>query len=322
MTGHSAIFYRVNAFIKTGDKYALTSGNAAAVVLLTADEDVVVTDEDRQTLATEMNLSETAFVVKRGNGGGDDNGGEPEFGIRWFTPTAEVSLCGHATLAAGLAVLAAGWVSHGATIRFSSKSGVLTVYTEADVDANFGTGIGGDGDGDGDDDHGRRQPETAFMTLQFPLLCKREPLSSSDANTLLASLRLQAKSEVREAYRSTHDTVAILARCESVRKLAPDLQMLSTLRTRGVIVAAETEDTDERVRFVSRYFAPSLGINEDPVTGSAHCALAHYFLKHSGETVVAEQASERGGMIHVRRQDPIVMLGGHACVVVHGMVNF
>lgn len=296
MGGRSASFYRVNAFVKDDGGQYLTSGNAAAVVLLTVGEDSKVTDDDRQRVAKEMNLSETAFVVKdAGNTG-------TKFGLRWVTPEAEVPLCGHATLAAGHAVLSEGWASPGDTIRFETKSGLLAVNTGTNDGMNIA----------------RQDSEAFFMTLKFPLLCELHTLSESEMDTLLRSLNVRDE-DLKIVYRSTYDIVVITRNSETVRRVEPDLEAMKRLDSRGVIMAGET--VGENTRFISRFFAPRLGIDEDPVTGSAHCALAHYFLKN-GEIAIAEQASERGGVIHVRRQDPTVLLGGHSWVVVRGTIYF
>lgn len=294
MDVRSGKYYRVNAFVKNDDEQLFTSGNAAAVVLLTVDEDSKLSDEDRQRVAREMNLSETAFVVK------DDGRPGTEFGLRWFTPEVEVSLCGHATLAAGHTVLSEGWASPGDMIRFETKSGILTVKTGANDEMNIT----------------RADAKALFMTVEFPLLSERHTLSESETGTLLGSLNVVSE-DLEIVYRSTYDTVAIMRNSETVRKVEPDLEAMKRLNSRGVIVAGET--VGEKTRFISRFFAPSCGIDEDPVTGSAHCALAHYFLKN-GEKAIAEQVSKRGGVIHVRRQDPTVLLGGHTSIVVRGTI--
>lgn len=259
----NADFYHVDAFTD-----AAFRGNAAAVVIAAQPRD----DLWMQCFAAEMNLSETAFVVPRGGG---------EFGLRWFTPVAEVDLCGHATLAAAHALWEGGAAGAG-EVRFHTRSGVLRAVP------------GGGGE----------------IELDFPA----EPMKACDAPAgLLEALRAPA------AYlgRNRFDHVIELESEHLLRNLNPDYAALGRIGGRGVIVTAKSGGA--RFDFVSRFFAPAVGIDEDPVTGSAHCCLAPLWAGRLGKTeMLGFQASPRGGAVRVRVAGDRVHLGGKAVTIVRG----
>jgi predicted PhzF superfamily epimerase YddE/YHI9 len=245
------------------------AGNPAGVVWLEADADPAW----MQHVAAEMNLAETAFVRRRAGGDGYD--------LRWFTPKAEVDLCGHATLASAHALWTSGTVADD-PLRFHTRSGVLTCSRAGDR-----------------------------IELDFPAT----PPAEAGADPLL----LDALGAVAAAYfgHTRFDVFVELDSAETVRSLRPDFRKLGAIEARGVIATAVSDDP--KYDFISRFFAPQVGIDEDPVTGSAHCALAPYWAAKLGKTAMtAFQASERGGTLHLRLAGDRVILGGHAVTVFDG----
>lgn len=245
------------------------SGNPAAVCLL----DRAAPEGWMQRVAAEMNLSETAFLVPRD--------GEAAFDLRWFTPTVEVDLCGHATLASAHVLWETGRAAPGATLHFHTRSGVLS--------AERG-------------EHG--------IMLDFPAM----PPEPAD---MPAGLADALGVTPRYVVRSRFDYVVELDDEQDVRALAPDLRALGRIEgTRGVIVTAPGTDGPD---FVSRFFAPAVGVDEDPVTGSAHCCLAPYWAERIGRNaLVGYQASKRGGTVRVELVGDRVRLGGRAVTVLSG----
>jgi PhzF family phenazine biosynthesis protein len=246
------------------------AGNPAAVVLLDRPRE----PDWMQVLAAELSLPETAFVTEHGDG----------FGLRWFTPTVEVDLCGHATLAAAHALWQECRLAPDAPARFHTRSGVLTA--------------------------GRRD---VWIELDFPA----EPaVAAEPPAALAAALGVTATWTGRNRL----DWLVAIDSAGAVRGLAPDLPRLATVPTRGVIVTAPSDDA--RVDFVSRFFAPGAGIPEDPVTGSAHCCLGPFWAARLGRTqLTGYQASSRGGTVHVRLAGDRVVLAGRAVTVFRGELN-
>lgn len=243
------------------------AGNPAAVCWLEREAD----PQWMQAVAAEMNLSETAFVRK------NDNGLE----LRWFTPTMEVDLCGHATLATGHALLSANLVEGGQPIRFQTRSGVLTCTRAG-----------------------------KFIELDFPAT------PSQPANMPPLLVEGLGATPVHFAI-SKFYSLAVVESADVVRSLQPDFQKLGQLPTLGVIVTALSDDP--RFDFVSRFFAPAMGVNEDPVCGSAHCCLTPYWGERLGKReLMAYQASARGGILKLRWNDDRVILGGQAVTVWQG----
>ena len=239
-------------------------GNPAAVCILPAPRD----DMWMQNVAREMNLSETAFLVKQSDG----------YKLRWFTPAVEVKLCGHATLASAHILWTEQFLNPNEQARFHTLSGPLTAERKGE-----------------------------WIELDFPAM---PPKKARPPRELMKALGVKPKyvGKSREDYLVEVDSE------RTVRKLKPDFQLLSSLPVRGVAVtaAAETEPYD----FVSRFFAPQVGINEDPVTGSAHCSLGPYWHKRLQKNeFLAYQASFRGGEVSVRVADERVYLGGKAITV-------
>jgi len=274
------------------------SGNPAAVVYLPGARN----DEWYEKVAREFNLAETAFVIKRtGKGGKEEDacelsagGKSDEYDLRWFTPTSEERLCGHATLAAAH-FLAVHGLMGGGTAYFHTLSGLLTARqlstaaSPPDSDANAAS-----------ETEGGQQRKRALTVgkyeLDFPLEEATEvPLEDRD-RYLSAVGEVGAKWVGKSTLR---DIVVELPSEAAVREYRPDFAKLSTLtELRGIILTAQgSEDVD----FVSRFFAPFDGVTEDPVTGSAHCTLGPYWGAKLGKNQLrGYQASQRGGIVDAR----------------------
>jgi PhzF family phenazine biosynthesis protein len=243
------------------------AGNPAAVCVLPAPRE----ESWMRNVAREMNLSETAFLVKQADG----------FGLRWFTPTIEIKLCGHATLASAHVLWEEGFLKPAEQARFHTLSGVLTA-----------------------DRHGD------WIELDFPAVVEQPAEAPPGlAAALGAKLIYVGKNKF--------DYLAEVATEEEVRGLAPNHSALRELGARGIMVTARA--TKAGFDFVSRFFAPGSGVDEDPVTGSAHCCLGPYWARKLGKSdFVAFQASPRGGVVRVRVAGDRVKLGGQAVTVLRG----
>ena len=243
------------------------AGNPAAVCLLPAPRD----EGWMQSVAREMNLSETAFLVRQVDG----------YALRWFTPAVEVALCGHATLASAHVLWEDGHLPSAQQARFHTKSGLLT---------------------------GDRAGE--WIELDFPAK-REEPAPAPDG--LAEALGAAPKYVGRNQF----DYLVEVDGEATVRSLEPDHAALAALPVRGVIVTSRAESRG--YDFVSRFFAPGSGVPEDPVTGSAHCALGPFWQSRLGKSdFVAYQASPRGGVVRVRVAGERVKLGGKAVTVLRG----
>jgi PhzF family phenazine biosynthesis protein len=243
------------------------AGNPAAVCLLERP----APEGWMQALAAELGLSETAFLVPEGEA----------FGLRWFTPAAEVDLCGHATLASAHALWEEGQLAPGGEAHFRTKSGLLTA-----------------------------RHQDGLVWLDFP---STPPMAADPPEGLLAALGL---SSTLYTGRSRFDVLVEVAEPETVHTLMPDVAALREVDTRGVIVTARGEG---KADFVSRFFAPRVGVDEDPVTGSAHCALAPYWRGRLGRDALrGHQVSARGGIVEVRVRGDRVDLGGRAVTIFRG----
>lgn len=240
-------------------------GNPACVVIT----DSQASDDLMQKIASEMNVSETAFVIR----------GKKEFGIRWFTPRAEVNLCGHATLSAAHILYEAGYVDSSAEIVFSSRSGDLRVTRKG-----------------------------SWITLDFPVypLIPIETPAGFEAITGVKPVEL---------YSSINGWVlAFLNNEYQVRNAKPDFGAMRHSEMGHLMITAPSSETN--FDFCVRCFAPSIGIDEDPVTGSAHCALVPFWHHKTGRTeFVSSQVSERGGILKVALAGERVLISGQAVTV-------
>lgn len=245
------------------------SGNPAAVCWLDEPRDAAW----MQSLAAEMNLSETAFVSPAEGG----------VSLRWFTPAVEVPLCGHATLASAHALWSTSRVAAGATIRFFTASGEL-VATSKD----------------------------GWIALDFP---RYEHTNDSATDDVTTALGVTPVESVRLAPEAGHAPCFIvrLENERAVRDTAPDF---AALRETGATVSVTAEGDASDVDFVSRFFAPQAGIDEDPVTGAAHCWLAPFWTSRLGrQAFTAHQVSARGGTVRVTLAGERVRLEGQAVTV-------
>lgn len=252
-------FFQVDAF---GERPL--AGNPAAIMPL----DRWLPDDVMQAIAAENNLAETAFLVPSDNEDAD-------YELRWFTPAVEVPLCGHATLAAGHILI------HGDRVRFSTKSGILTVTRHDDL-----------------------------LELNLPAARPVE----SDEPELCAALGLSVRPVWLTAPEFNDSAIVPVANEAEVKAVTPDFARLKHIR-RMAIVTAPGDEQD----VASRVFVPYAGIDEDPVTGSAHGALVPYWADRLGrQSFTALQASARTGILHCRLEGDRVVLGGHCYTVIAG----
>ncbi len=253
--------YQIDAFTNH-----VFGGNPAAVCPLEEWLD----DNLMQKIAEENNLSETAFFVKRVTG----------YDLRWFTPTIEIELAGHPTLAAAFVIF--NHCNHGSSkINFSSKSGEITVVKEGDL-----------------------------LKMNFPSM---EPVNAGENELLNQALG----NKPVELYR-TRDYLAIYSNQGEILSIDPDFGLLKRLDCLGVIVSAPGDEAD----FVSRCFAPAAGINEDPVTGSAHSTLVPYWSKRLNKVDLhAYQLSKRGGELFCRNLGNRVEIAGRAVHYLKGTIT-
>lgn len=245
------------------------AGNPAAVCVLSAPRPAAW----MQQVAREMNLAETAFLQRRDDG----------YALRWFTPTDEVDLCGHATLASAHVLWTEGYLEEEAPAVFHTRSGRLTAERRGD-----------------------------WVAMDFPA----EPLSRVEPPSALEAALGVTPTWVG---RNRMDVGVLLDDEAAVRDLTPDLGRLATIDVRGVIATAPAHDGE--YDFVSRFFAPRVGVPEDPVTGSAHCALGPFWAARLGRTdLVGRQVSRRGGTVRVQMAQADadrVQLMGQAVTVLH-----
>ena len=243
------------------------AGNPAAVCLLPGPRDA----QWMQNVALEMNLAETAFLIRQEDG----------YGLRWFTPTAEVDLCGHATLASAHVLWESGQLRARETARFHTRSGLLTAEKRED-----------------------------WIWLDFPATPAEPIAAPPELSEALGVTPLSVG-------RSPFDFLVELESEAAVRAVAPDFRRLAAIPGRGAVVTSRA--ADPTFDFVSRYFAPAFGIDEDPVTGSTHCCLAPFWSARLGKTSFrARQLSARGGALHVELAGNRVRLGGQAVTVLRG----
>jgi PhzF family phenazine biosynthesis protein len=262
--------YQVDAFTDR-----LFAGNPAAVCPL----EHWLKDEEMQKIAMENNLAETAFYVRKdANAFSDRISGKYVYEIRWFTPTIEVELCGHATLATAFVLF--NYEGHpDDVIHFSSKSGLLKVTRENDLlILDF--------------------PSDAIMNIgeNLPSVFNIDPISF---------------------YRGKFDYMFVFENEDQIKQLIPDLSKIAHLHCRGLIVTARGSQVD----FVSRFFAPQSGIDEDPVTGSAHTILIPYWAGVLNKNEFdALQLSPRGGFLKCRYKGSRVEIGGKAKLYLKGEI--
>ncbi|MFB7517337.1 PhzF family phenazine biosynthesis protein [Streptomyces sp. NPDC056144] len=251
------------------------SGNPAGVLLLDSFPD----DTWLRKVAAEVNLSETAFAHPL------PAGGEADWALRWFTPTTEVDMCGHATLATAHVLHTTGTAT--GTVRFATRSGVLGATAEADgtITMDF--------------------PTSSLTPVPVP-----EGLEQALGAEVLA---------VHDTAAHIGDLVVELRDEATIRALTPDIAALATLSSRGVITTAPAENPSRGYDFASRCFFPAVGIAEDPVTGSAHTALAPYWSARFGrDDLTGFQGGARTGLVRTRLRGERTLLSGRAVTVIEG----
>lgn len=261
MTGYR--FIQVDAFADRP-----FTGNPAAVVLL----DEWLPEEILQAIAAENNLAETAFVVPA------KETADADYELRWFTPTVEIALCGHATLASGHVL-----IGERDLVRFSTrKAGVLAVSRSGES-----------------------------LTLDLPQI----PVREADHSELLAALRIARAKVFQSDGESQATAIVLLDDAGAVRACAPDMARLRDVALMAIVTAPGDGEHD----VVSRVFVPAWGVDEDPVTGSAHAALAPFWAERLGrDRFTAFQASRRGGVVECRVEDGRATLGGRCVTVIEG----
>lgn len=244
------------------------AGNPAAVCILPRPRDA----EWMQSVAREMNLSETAFLVKREQG----------YDLRWFTPAVEVDLCGHATLASAHVLWEQGDLKAAEPASFYTRSGELTARK-----------VG------------------SWIEMDFPATpAQPDSIPCEDVEAALGS-------KIKCVGRSRFDYLVEVENENAVRFLSPDMTRIGGLQARGLIVTSRASSAD--FDYVSRFFAPAAGIDEDPVTGSAYCCLGPFWKERLGrDNLIGYQASARGGVVRTRCQGDRVLISGQAVTVLRG----
>ncbi|MEU6274507.1 PhzF family phenazine biosynthesis protein [Streptomyces populi] len=232
-----------------------------------------------QSVALEVNHAETAFAHRL------PEGGEADWALRWFTPATEVALCGHATLATAHVLTTTG--AHRGPVRFATLSGVLIATPEAD----------------------------GSITLDFPTA----PLTPAEIPDGVAGALGAEPLSTFDTGPNTGDLLVEVADEKTVRALTPDHKALAQYSERGIIATARAEDPSRGYDFVSRCFFPNVGIDEDPVTGSAHTALAPFWAERLGRPALTGlQASPRSGLVRTEVRGDRTLLSGHAVTVIEG----
>lgn len=286
--------YQVDAF--TSKPF---SGNPAGVCILPKK----ASEEWMKSVAREMNLSETAFLLQLEDAGKEKPAGTEKmtdqermaeetqagkgqgiFSLRWFTPVTEVDLCGHATLASAHILWETGRLLPSQQARFHTRSGMITADLRGEwIEMNFPS----------------KPEQPATIPIDFPSVLGAQP---------------------KYVGRNQFDYLVEVDNEEVLRGMKPDFTRLAKMPVRGVIVTCLPADP-EQYDFVSRFFAPAVGVNEDPVTGSAHACLGWFWGKRLGKTeMTAYQASARGGVVKVRLAGDRVFLSGQAVTVIRGEI--
>lgn len=265
--------YQVDAF-----EEGPFTGNPAAVVPLKEPMDDVL----MQRIAEENNLSETAFTAPIPDGGAS----APSFALRWFTPTTEVDLCGHATLAAAAALRDLDALRGASQVHFSTRSGPLVAHLEGSEE----------------------------VSIDLPAALPEAAPGPEQLDAIERALDAPVESVFLHRY-----ALAILPSEDDVRGLNPREDLL---RSAGIPIIATAPADADGVHFVSRFFAPTLGVFEDPVTGSAHCQLVPYWAARLGaRELVARQISARGGRLRCRLEGERVQLAGGARIYLRGTID-
>ncbi|KEH42132.1 putative trans-2,3-dihydro-3-hydroxyanthranilate isomerase [Medicago truncatula] len=288
-------YYVVDAFTETVFK-----GNPAAVCFLEEDKD----DEWLQALAAEFNVSQTCYLTPI------HGTSIPRFGLRWFTPTVEVNLCGHATLAASHILFSSDLVNN-SVIEFVTLSGVLTVKKIPSIDVVGVPNLL----------NGKAPPVEFYIELDFPAYYPITKLYHDDISIIDEALNGASIIDMKRT-EFADDLLVVVTSGKNVLEVQPQFDALAKLSGRGVSVTG-IAPPESGFDFYSRFFSPKFGINEDPVCGTAHCGLAPYWSEKLGKCdLKAYMASTRGGAlnIHVDKQKQRVFLRGKGVTVIEGYV--
>ncbi|XVE73168.1 hypothetical protein DITRI_Ditri11bG0095600 [Diplodiscus trichospermus] len=288
-------YYVVDAFTDSAFK-----GNPAAVCLLEEDKD----DHWLQAVAAEFNLSETCYLTRRTGASSHT----PRFRLRWFTPVTEVKLCGHATLASAYILLTTGLVNSD-IIEFDSLSGILTAQKVLDIKEPTDVS---------QIQNCQEHQNWCSVELDFPIIPNTE-FDSTEVSAISKALNGAAVIDIKRTTPGG-DLLVVLPSAESVIELQP---LIDDIRkcAEGGIIASGAAPMESGYDFATRCFFPKNGINEDPVTGSAYCALAPYWSQKLGKCdFIAYQASARGGILslHLDEKNQRVLLRGKAITVMEG----
>ena len=254
--------FQIDSFTKE-----IFKGNPAGVCLVDGE----LSSEKMQHIASEMNLSETAFIERRGS----------KYGLRWFTPAQEVPLCGHATLASAFVLFNEGIHPKDQSIVFETLSGDLIIHYQADDS----------------------------LLMDFPM---KMPAAYTGGKN--EQIKLAFGESIKEVLQVPDELIVILDSAEAVKRADPPSDIIAGLAVNGVMVSGW--DKSSEYDFVSRYFAPNLGIKEDPVTGFIHTILSPYWAKQKDQqSFKCFQASSRGGELLVSVKGNRVHIQGHAVKV-------
>ncbi|KAL4654927.1 hypothetical protein ACB092_01G414900 [Castanea dentata] len=289
-------YYVVDAFTDTAFK-----GNPAAVCLLEEERD----EKWLQAVAAEFNFAETCYLTRL-SGSDSLDSSNPRFRLRWFTPVAEVKLCGHATLAAAHALFSSGLVNSN-IIEFVTLSGILTAKKFQEAKASNISDI-----------QNVESQDCFLIELDFPTIPTTD-FNSEEVSSISNALNGASVIDIKKTATSG-DLFVVLPSGESVVEILPEFDAIRKCPESGII-ATGAAPSGSGFDFYSRAFWPKLGINEDPVTGSAHCALAPYWSKKLGKCdLVAYQASPRSGVlnIHVDEQNQRVLMRGKSVTIMEG----
>jgi len=264
------------------------SGNPAAIVFLDGHDK---NDQWMQSFSTELNLSETAYLKVLG---------QNSWNLRWFTPLLEVDLCGHATLATVFTLIHTKRLNYDEKVTFHTRSGELTALVSLT---------------NGEE----------FISMDFPA----EPMKSIDNTNgketiLFKALGIDPTTVIFTGSNRIKDVLVHVNNEEFIKHMEPDFTLLKQSEARVIIVTAQSTSTYDgiKVDFISRVFAPCCGVNEDPVCGSAHCALGPYWSSQlSKKEVIGYQASKRGGIVRVRNKGERIDLVGQAKLIYTAIVE-
>nr|XP_023876099.1 uncharacterized protein LOC111988533 [Quercus suber]POE81623.1 putative isomerase [Quercus suber] len=292
-------YYVVDAF--TGSAF---KGNPAAVCLLEEERD----EKWLQAVAAEFNIPETCYLIRL-SGSDSLDSSNPRFRLRWFTPVAEVKICGHATLATAHTLFTSSLLNCD-VIEFVTKSGTLTARKVADIQTIDGSNI-----------QNHESQESFLIELDFPTIPMID-FNSAEFSPISKALNGVSMIDIKRTA-TEDDLIVILSSGETVVELQPQFDLISKCPGRGIIISG-LAPLDSGFDYYYRFFCPKLRINEDHVCGSANCALALYWSKRLGKCdLVAYAASARSGVvnIHLDEQNQRVLLQGKAVTIIEGSLS-